>query len=214
MFRQMPTPLKVTLGSVMVAIIILAGTAAGAAINKTTYDLIREVFIPLLGSCVAVLIPTVLFYVIPLGQNRQRGAIELFNGYHTEEMRRARNEAWQFFVTERQTLSEKERDQRLDDYLDYLTRPESGRKVSSKLDEIYQKLSRILDFFALVNGSLERGTVDGPMVRSFMGYYYLWWRDEILTPLRNRPERVGKSTWRKPEWLKPLKALDAVCEAP
>ncbi len=213
MFRQIPNALKITIGAVFLAIVILAGSAAGASTEKTVYELIREVFIPLLGSCVAVLVPTVLFYIIPLGQNRQRGAIDLFNGYHTEEMRRARNEAWQFFVTERQILSDKDRDQRLDDYLDYLTRPESGRKVTSKLDEIYQKASRILDFFALVNGTLERGTVDGAMVRSFMGYYYLWWRDEILTPLRNRPERPGTSVWRRPEWLKALKALDAVCES-
>jgi hypothetical protein len=42
----------------------------------------------------------------------------------------------------------------------------------------------VLDCFARVNGCLARGAADPEITRDFLLVYYLWWRDEIMDPLR------------------------------
>ena len=57
--------------------------------------------------------------------------------------------------------------------------------------------SRVLDFFALVNGCLARGVADPDLVRDFLLFYYLWWRDEIMDPLR-KTQRILADVGRLP----------------
>jgi hypothetical protein len=169
------------------------------------------VVIPLVSPIVALFLPIVLFYVLPLSQNKQRTALELFNVYHSEEMRRARNEAWNYFVTERRTLPDTAQEKRLDDFLSYLTEPEANRIVPPAQDEIYQKASKVLDFFAMVDACLERESVDRGMVRSFIAYYFLWWHDEVVVPLANRPLKHPESLRFIPLWWGRFAQLQKLC---
>jgi hypothetical protein len=176
--------------------------------EKRPYELVKDLFVPLIGPVVAVLVPTLLLYVIPRNQSRERFALDLCAQYYTEEMRSARNVGWEHFVTARQRETPIRRAERLNTFLDYLTNPEAHRGIDPKTDEVYQKATRVLDFFAMVNGSLQRGAADADIVRSFLLYYYLWWRDEILEPLR-KTRRVNTADPKfKPAWWDPLTQLD------
>src|SRR5581483_8607874 len=128
--------------------------------------------------------PVIVLFVIPLGQSRQRLALDLCTQYFGEEMRDARNVGWRHFVTEQGQLPPARRAERLGHFLDYLSDPEVHRSVDPATDAVYQKASRVLDFFALVNGCLARGAADPEITRDFLLFYYLWWRDEIMDPLR------------------------------
>src|SRR5262249_48082387 len=161
---------------------------------------VKDVIVPLVGPIVAIFVPTLLLYVLPLSQNQQKAAVDLFAAYHGENMRESRNLAWKHFVSEARALPEAERARRLDDYLRYLTEPEVNRTVPAETDALYQKTSRVLDFFVMVNDCLERDTVDRNMVRSFLAYYYLWWHDEILVPLRERPLQPSRNLKYYPLW--------------
>jgi hypothetical protein len=164
--------------------------------------------VPLVGPLVAVLVPTILLYVIPYGQDRQKTALELCGQFLGEEMRDSRNTGWRHFVTEQRELPPVRRAERLAHFLDYLSRQEVHRTVSPELDAVYQKVNRVLDFFALVNGCLLRGAADSGMVRDFFLFYYLHWRDEIMDPLRKTSRLAGPV----PAWWPPLTALDALAK--
>jgi hypothetical protein len=208
--QQLPLPLRAFAAASAVVVLLLVLVAALTAHGKTYYDFVRDVIVPLVGPIVAICVPTLFFYLIPLLQNQQKAAVDLFSAYHGEDMRRARNEAWNHFVTEGRELAEPDRNARLDAYLRYLTEPETARKIPPEQDELYQRVSRVLDFFVIVNGCLERGTVDAGMVRAFLGFYYLWWRDEILTPFRQRPLTSKRSM---PLWWQPFESLDSACRS-
>lgn len=209
--QQLPTALVVAASCVFIGALILIVIAVVGRADKSNYDIIKDVVIPLLGPIVAICIPTLLFYIIPLGQNQRKTTLDLFIVYNTEDMRIARNEGWKHFVTDRQALSPPERNRTLDDFLRYLTEPDVNRLVSSEVHAIYQKTSRVLDFFGVLDHCLERNTVAREMISSFFGYYYLWWRDEIMIPLRSRPLIERGEPRYLPTWWKELKYLDALC---
>ncbi len=196
--------------AVGVAVPVAAVLAAGvlAADGKTAYEVVRDLFVPLVGPLVAVLIPVVVLFVIPFHQTRQRLALELCAQYYLEEMRDARNVGWRHFVTEQRALPPVRRAERLNDFLDYLSHPEAHRAVDPDTDAIYQKVSRVLDFFALVDGCLARGAADPDLVRDFLLFYYHWWRDEIMDPLRKT--RRGATGHVRPGWWPALVHLDAL----
>jgi hypothetical protein len=183
-----------------------------AADGKSRYELVKDFFVPLAGPLVAVLVPVVLFFVIPLGQSRQKLALDLCAQFFGEEMRDARNVGWQLFVTEQRQLPPVRRAERLNHFLDYLTRAEVHRTITPELDAAYQKLSRVLDFFALVNGCLARGAADREIVRDFLLYYYLWWRDEIMDPLRKTRRLAADGPKVRPVWWPHLTQLDALAD--
>jgi hypothetical protein len=178
--------------------------------GKSTYELVKDLFLPLVSPLVAVLIPVIILFVIPYGQSRQRLAMELCSVYFSEEMRDSRSIGWFHFVTEQRQLSPIRRAERLNHYLDYLSDPETHRSISPETDVVYQKVSRVLDFFAIVNGCLERGTADEDIVRDFLLFYYLWWRDEIMTPLRKTQRIQSNDPKIKPVWWDQLLKLDAL----
>jgi hypothetical protein len=196
--------LAVGLAGLAVPVAVLLAVGVAAADGKSRYELIRDLFVPLVGPLVAVLVPTILLYVIPYGQDRQKTALALCGQFLGEEMRDGRNTGWRHFVTEQRELPAVRRAERLAHFLEYLARQEVSRTVSPELDAVYQKTNRVLDFFALVNGCVARGTVDPDVVRDFFLFYYLHWRDEIMDPLR----KAGRLPAPVPAWWPPLAALD------
>jgi len=204
-------PRALVAGLIALAVPVLALLFAGLATSqgKPAYDLVRELFVPLIGPLVAVLVPLLLFFVIPSGQNRQRTALELCQQYNAEEFREARNTAWKHFVIDRRREQPEERAIRLAEFLSYLTTPEMHGHVDPTRDAIYQKATRVLDFFAVVNEYVGRGNAEPSLVRAFLLYYYLWWRDEIMDPLRNL-RAIADDPKFKPSWWDPLVHLDAL----
>jgi hypothetical protein len=206
---NLPTrALVLGLGGVAVPVLTLLAVAVLVSEGKSAYELIKDLFVPLVGPLVAVLIPVLIFVVIPLGQNRQKLALDLCAQYFGEEMRTARNVGWRLFVTEQRKLPPVRRAERLNHFLDYLSDPEVHRSVDPRTDADYQRTSRVLDFFALVNGCLARGAADPELVRDFLLYYYLWWRDEIMDPLRKTRRLTADQPKAKPAWWEPLVELD------
>ncbi len=193
-----------------VALLLLIGVAY--ADGKSAYELIKDLFVPLIGPLVAVLIPVLVLYLLPLGQSQQKLALDLCTQYFSEEMRDARNIAWQHFVTEQRTLPPVRRAEQLNHFLDYLSEPEVHRSVDAQTDIVYQKSSRVLEFFALINGCIARGVADPDIVRDFLLFYYLWWRDEIMEPLRKTQRIAADHPKVKPVWWEPLRHLDALAE--
>ena len=206
----LPRALVVGLAALGVPVLILLGVGlAVGGKEKTAYELVRDLFVPLIGPLVAVLVPLLLFFVIPAGQNRQRTALELCQQYYAEEMREARNTAWKHFVLDHRRDGPEERAARLGEFLNYLTNPETHGRIDPTRDALYQKATRVLDFFAVVNEYVGRGNAEASLVRAFLLYYYLWWRDEIMTPLRQlRP--LADDPKFKPGWWDPLVHLDAL----
>ena len=210
--KQIPVPLRLVCGAVLLIVTALVIGAGISGAGRSGYDLIKDIVIPLVSPIVAIFIPTILFYVIPLTQNQQKGAIDLFTIYNDEEMRIARNEGWTHFVTDRDYRTERQQ-QILDDFLRYLIESEVSRSIIPATHAIYQRASRVLDFFAVVNGCLERNTVERQMIRTFLGYYYLSWRDEIMIPLRERSALQPMPRYI-PSWWYDLTALDELCDSP
>jgi hypothetical protein len=194
----------------LVGVMLLAALLVAPA--KEPYELIKDLFVPLIGPFVAVLIPVVVLFIIPYGQTRQKLALDLCTQYFSEEMREARNIGWRHFVTEQRQEPPIKRAERLNRFLDYLSVPEVHRAVDAEVDATYQKTSRVLDFFALVNGCIARGVADPDLVRDFLLFYYLWWRDEIMDPMRRTNRIIADHPKVRPVWWEPLKYLDALAE--
>lgn len=206
----MPRALVIGLTGIAVPLLLIPLVGLTAGNGRHAYDLLRDLFVPLIGPLVAVLIPLLLFFVIPIGQNRERMALTLCQQYYTEEMRDARNAGWRHLVTELRRATDDERAARRKEFFAYLTTPEAHGVIDPLLDAVFQKATRVLDFFALVNECLGRGAADPDIVRSFLLYYYLWWRDEIMDPLRaTGPIRTNDPKF-KPGWWDPLKHLDGL----
>jgi hypothetical protein len=211
-YKLIPRPLRYVAGAILVLVLVLLLWAGLSAQGRSGYEFVKDVVIPLVSPIVAILVPTVLFYVIPLSQNQQKGALDLFTAFCSEEMRHARNEAWVHFVIERRHLPPLEQQQRLDDFLRHLFERDGLGAVEPEIHEIYQKTLKVLDFFAIINACLRKKTADKGMVRSFLTVYYLWWRDSILDPLRSRPFPAAGISRYKPAWWEPMRFLDEVCQ--
>ena len=200
----------VGVAGVAVPLLLLLAVGVLAAEGKGTYELVKELFVPLVSPLVAILIPVVVLFVIPYSQGRQRLSLELCEQYFTEEMREARNVGWRHFVTEQQQLPPVRRAERLNQFLDYHSNLEFHRGIEPGLDATFQKTARVLDFFAMVNGCVGRGVADDAIVRDFLLFYYLWWRDEIMDPLRKTRRIIADHPKLRPTWWKPLAHLDAL----
>ncbi len=160
---------------------------------------------------VAIIVPTILFYVIPRKWARQNLTLELFDSFFGEEMRLARLAAWSHFVTDPKSGEGPSREERFDLFRKFLTEPEVGRQIDEPTHSLFQKTSRVLDYFAIVDGCLARGSVDPRMVRSFLAYYWFWWRQMVLRQLREKPAPPGSRVKHLPMWMHELKHLDQAC---
>ena len=206
----LPRALLAALSGIVCLVLVLLAAALVAAEGKNQYELLKDLFVPLIGPVVAVLIPIMVLYVIPSGQSREKFALDLCGQYYSEDMRIARNVGWQHFVVAQRNHPPDERARGLHHFLDYLTNPETHRGIDPRVDEVYQRASRVLDFFALVNECVGRGTADPDIVRSFLVYYYLWWRDEILEPLRQTRVIATRHPKFRPIWWDPMVYLDGL----
>ena len=211
-FSYLPRALVIGLVGIAVPAVCILFVGVAIGHGKTAYELLRDLFVPLVGPLVAVLIPLLLFFVIPSGQNREKTALALCQQYYAEEMRDARNVGWRHMVTELRRATDEERAERRREFYAYLTTPEAHGVIDPKVDMVYQKATRVLDFFALVDEVLQRGTADEGIVRSFLLYYYLWWRDEIMDPLRALGPIGTDDPKFKPGWWEPLANLDALAK--
>jgi hypothetical protein len=208
MFANLPRVLVSAFAGLAGVVGLVVLVALLLAEEKRPYELVKDLVLPLVGPVVAVMVPTLLLYVIPRNQSREKFAMDLCAQYYTEEMRNARNVGWEHFVTAQQRETPIRRAERLNAFLDYMTNPEAHRGIDPKTDEVYQKATRILDFFALVDACLYRGAADPDIVRSFLLYYYVWWRDEILDPLRKTRRIVPNGPKTTPPWWGPMAQLD------
>ena len=86
-----PRALLAALSGIISLVLVLLVAALFAAEGKNQYELLKDLFVPLIGPVVAVLIPLVVLYVIPSGQSREKFALDLCAQYYHEEMRIARN---------------------------------------------------------------------------------------------------------------------------
>jgi len=206
----LPRALLAALSGIVCLVLVLLAAALTAAEGKNQYELLKDLFVPLIGPVVAVLIPIMVLYVIPSGQSREKFALDLCGQYYSEDMRIARNVGWQHFVVAQRNHPPEERARSMHHFLDYLTNPETHRGIDPRVDEVYQRASRILDFFALVNECVGRGTADRDIVRSFLLYYYLWWRDEILEPLRQTRAIATRHPKFRPIWWDSMVYLDGL----
>lgn len=209
---NLPRVLVSALGGLAAVVGLIVLVALLVAEEKRPYELVKDLLLPLVGPVVAVLVPTLLLYVIPRNQSRERFALDLCAQYYTEEMRNARNTAWEHFVTSQHRETPARQVERRNIFLDYMTSPEAHRGIDPKQDEVYQKATRILDFFALVDACLARGAADPDIVRSFLLYYYVWWRDEILDPLRRCRQLNTDSPKTKPPWWDAMAQLDKLAK--
>ena len=210
---MLPPPhraLLLSVAGVAVPVLTLLAVGVVAAEGKTPYELVKDLFLPLVSPLVAVLIPVAVLFLIPQTQSRQRLALDLCAQYFAEEMREARNTGWRHFVTDQQQFPAVKRAERLNQFLDYHTSLDFHRGIDAELDATFQKAARVLDFFALVNGCVARGVADGDIVKDFLLFYYLWWRDEIMDPLRKTRRVVADHPKVRPTWWKPLTHLDAM----
>ncbi len=212
MFASLPRVLVSALAGLAAVVGVVVLLALLLAEEKRPYELVKDLVLPLIGPVVAVLVPTLLLYVIPRNQSRERFALDLCAQYYTEEMRHARNVGWELFVTAQHRETPARQVERLNDFLDYVTNPDAHRAIDPRQDEVYQRATRVLDFFALVDSCLLRGAADPDLVRSFLLYYYLWWRDEILEPLRATRRVNTDDPKLKPPWWEPMTQLDGLAK--
>lgn len=206
----LPRALVIGLAGIAVPVVCILVVGVALSTGKSSYELLRDLFVPLVGPLVAVLIPLLLFFVIPSGQTREKTALALCQQYYTEEMRESRNAGWRHLVIELRRATDGEKAERRREFFDYLTSPDAHGAIDPRRDEVFQKLTRVLDFFGLVNEVLARGSADERLVRSFLLYYYLWWRDEIMDPLRRCGALATADPKFKPVWWDRLTFLDAL----
>ena len=93
-----------------------------------------------------------------------------------------------------------------------LTSRQATSTLTSSQLTLLDGRSIYLDFFGLVNGCVARGVADPDMVRDFLLFYYLWWRDEIMEPMRKTLRIEADHPKVKPVWWVPLRHLDALAE--
>ncbi len=194
-----------------VAVAALLGWARWLAPERPAYEFARDFVLPLVGPLVAIVIPILIFHILPMAQTRHHAALALFQEFFREEMRIARRDAWQGMIAARHAAGEPAGQQRLDQFLRYYADPEAGRRITPEDHELFQKAARVLEFFALTESLLQRNAVERGLVKSFLSYYYLTWSEDLLAPLRNRPWPRAGSAGRQPPWLVPLAELDRLC---
>src|SRR5437868_5440300 len=113
------------------------------------HELVKDLLLPLIAPAIAIVVPTMLFFVIPRRKDRQQSALDLFTAYTAEEMRQSRLEVWAYFVTQ-VNGDRDEQNKRFDLYLDYLTEDRGTEAVTAEVMDLFLKASRVLDYFAFV----------------------------------------------------------------
>ena len=177
------------------------------------YQMVKDFLLPLFAPTVAIIVPTILFFVLPRRKEKQKAALDLFKEYAAEGMRKSRLEVWAYFVAQVNGNLE-EQNKRFDQYLDYLTEDRITMPVNPEAIDMLQKASRILDFFFFVEASIEQQLVNEELIRTFLAQYYLWWRDKVMVPMRKRRQIESKYPRCGLMWWRPLVHLDRIAGVP
>ena len=114
------------------------------------HEFTKDFLLPLMAPTVAIVVPVVIFFILPRSRDRRKTALDLFTAYTADDMRTARNEVWAYFVFE-VAGNPREQNARFDLYLDYLTEKKRwGTVPSAEAMAVFQKASRVLDYFVFV----------------------------------------------------------------
>src|SRR5262249_46140994 len=161
-----------------------------------------------------------LFFFLPSRKAQREAAEKVLESFFSDGMRQARVAGWTHLVAEVSDKSkEAEGRQRRRDFLAYVRKdyaaysltPQGGTSIQPQMHGLYREVSHVLDFFAVVEGLLEDAAVDEKMLRQGLVFYYHWWRDEVMDPLRNLFREIQKPTADPkcvPPWAKPMRQLD------
>jgi hypothetical protein len=139
---------------------------------------------------------------------RCRASQEIILCFYSDEMRQVRLDAWKIMCA---TSDGRCDDVKIKDFLVYMT---SLSDHSFHVREEYQKVSRMLDYFALADLAIEKRTASGTMINGSIGHYYYWWRERLIKPmlaaLRSMPpvDPKGGAQGARPRWMRPLESLD------
>jgi hypothetical protein len=177
------------------------------------YQLAKDFLVPLAAPTVAIVVPVIIFLILPRARDRRRTALDLFTAYNTEDMRTTRNQVWAYFVSE-VAGNPQERNKRFDQYLDYLTEMRWNSVLAPETMAIFQKTSRVLDYFVFVEACLRNGLANQCLIRCFLAHFYLWWREAFIVPLRQRRQIETCNPRCVPLWWHPLINLDRLAGVP
>jgi hypothetical protein len=177
------------------------------------YQFVKDFLLPLMGPAVAIIVPVLIFVILPRARDRRRTALDLFTAYTADDMRTARNEVWAYFVSE-VAGNPQEQDRRFNQYLDYLTEKRWGTIQAPETLVVFQKSSRVLDYFVFVEACLRHGMANKCLIRCFLANFYLWWRDEVMAPLRQLRQIDTSHPRYVPLWWRPLIHLDRLAGVP
>ena len=78
MLPHAPRALVVGLAGIAAAVVLLLVAGIVAADGKTGYELVKDLFVPLIGPLVAVLIPVLVLYVLLLVQTRRAAELRAY----------------------------------------------------------------------------------------------------------------------------------------
>jgi hypothetical protein len=177
------------------------------------YELTKDLLLPLIGPTIAIIVPVVIFVILPRARDRRRTALDLFTTYTAEDMRTTRNEVWAYLVSE-VAANPQEQNKRFDQYLDFLTAKRGCTVPSPEALALFQKSSRVLDYFVFVEACLRNRLANESLIRCFLAHFYLWWRDEVMVPLRQRRQIDTGDPRYVPLWWQPLVHLDRLAGIP
>jgi hypothetical protein len=107
-----------------------------------------------------------------------------------------------------------EQDNRFDQYLDYLTELRWSTVLAPETMAVFQKSSRVLDYFVFVEACLRHGLANESLIRCFLAHFYLWWREAVMVPLRQRRQIDTSNPRCVPLWWRPLFHLDRLAGVP
>jgi hypothetical protein len=171
------------------------------------HEFTKDFLLPLMAPTVAIVVPVVIFFILPRSRDRRKTALDLFTAYTADDMRTTRNEVWAYFVSE-VAGNPQEQNKRLDQYLDYLTELRWSSVIAPETMAVFQKASRVLDYFVFVEACLRHRLANESLIRCFLGHFYLWWHENMMVPLRQRRQIATSSPRFVPLWWRPLGHLD------
>ncbi len=178
-------------------------------LSPAVYYSLRDLVIPFLAPLLALCSAYIFFYHLPNRQRTRQLALELFRTFMSEEMRQSRSDVWFYFVAEPDAA---EKEKRWKAFIEYATQPLASAGITPTQLTTFQRTAHVLEFFALIELCLRDKSVDPHMIREALGYYYIWWKDELQKPLVQNsglPQQPSMKTHMI--WAQKFPHLDALC---
>jgi hypothetical protein len=172
----------------------LAETASGSP----TPILLKDWVVPLVGPAVSVIVALLFIWLVPRRQKKRDLVIDLWKTYNTDEMQKARREAWRFTngVASNPTST-----QWVEPFWDWSLIIGTQKHGPDEAEKFHQ-LQMVFDFFATCDQCLLLGEVDERLLKATLGYYFSRWAHILETHVRqNPPDRSLRESARRPAWL-------------